>query len=62
VIATFIEGNSGILTDSYATALSVMPWERAIDTLKKTKNISGVLVRYDGNLFQKSESQMELFQ
>ena len=62
VIATFIEGSSGILTDSYATALSVMPWERAIDTLRKTKNISGVLVRYDGILFQKSESQMELFQ
>lgn len=62
MIATFIEGSSGILTDSYATALSVMPWERAIDTLKKMNDISGILVRYDGTLFQKSDNQMELFQ
>lgn len=62
VIATFIEGSSGIVSDSYATALSVMPWDRAVDILKKTKYISGVLLRYDGTLFQKWDSQMELFQ
>lgn len=62
VAATFIEGSSGILTDSYATALSVMPWDSAVDILEKTSDISGVLVRSDGILFQKSGNRMELFQ
>lgn len=38
-----------------------MPWERAIDTLKKTPEISGVIVRYDGALFQKEGSRSVLF-
>ncbi len=62
VIATFIDGNSGISTDTYATALSVMPWEKAIETLKNTPEISGVLVCSDGIVFQKEGSAMELFQ
>jgi hypothetical protein len=38
-----------------------MPWERAIDTLKKTPEISGVIVRYDGIIFQKEGSRSEIF-
>lgn len=38
-----------------------MPWERAVDTLQKTPEISGVIVRHDGTLFQKKGSRMEVF-
>lgn len=61
VIASYVEGCSGISVDSYATALCVMPWERAIDILKKTPEISGVIVRHDGTLFQKEGSKMQVF-
>jgi FAD:protein FMN transferase len=61
VVASYIEGSSGISVDSYATALCVMPWERAVDTLQKTPEISGVIVKYDGTLFQKEGSKSELF-
>lgn len=61
IIATFIEWPSGILTDSYATALSVMPWELACDTLEKTPHIEGVLVRNNGELYQSRDSLLEMF-
>lgn len=61
VIASYIEWGSGISTDSYATALCVMPWESAITTLQKTPEISGAIVRYDGIIFQKEGTTMELF-
>lgn len=48
-------------TDAYATALSVMPWELACSTLRDTPEISGVLVRHDGSLFQKEGSRSEVF-
>jgi thiamine biosynthesis lipoprotein ApbE len=47
--------------DGYATALCVMPWELACETLTKTPEISGVLVRYDGTVFQKEWSRSEVF-
>ena len=61
VVASYIEWSSGISTDSYATALCVMPWERAIETLQKTPEISGVIVRYDGTLYQKDGTSMDIF-
>jgi FAD:protein FMN transferase len=61
VVASYIEWSSGISVDSYATALCVMPWERAIDTLKKTPEISGIIVKHDGTLFQKEGSRSEIF-
>ncbi len=39
VIASYIEGNTGICVDSYATVLCVMPWELAMKTLEETKEI-----------------------
>jgi thiamine biosynthesis lipoprotein ApbE len=50
-----------MMTDAYATALYVMPWELAILTLEKTPEISGVIVRYDGMLYQKKGSRAEIF-
>ena len=47
--------------DGYATALCVMPWEIAHETLTKTPEISGILVRYDGTVFQKEGSRSEMF-
>jgi thiamine biosynthesis lipoprotein ApbE len=50
-----------MIADAYATTLCVMPWELACEILKKTPEISGVLVRYDGALFQKEGSRSEVF-
>lgn len=61
VIASYIVWDSGMVADSYATALCVMPWERACRCLEKTPEISGVIVRFDGILFHKEGSTMELF-
>lgn len=61
VIASYIEGWSGILTDTYATTLCVMPWDTACITLEKTAEISGVIVKHDGTLYQKSGSKIQLF-
>lgn len=47
--------------DGYATTLCVMPWELARETLIKIPEISGVLVRYDGTVFQKEWSRSEIF-
>jgi thiamine biosynthesis lipoprotein ApbE len=49
------------MTDAYATTLCVMPWELAITTLEKTPEISGVIVRNDGTIFQKEGSRVEVF-
>lgn len=61
VIASYIEWDSGILVDSYATALCVMPWEIAVNTLQKTPEISGVIIRHDWTLFHKIGENVELF-
>lgn len=61
VIASYVEGSSGMVTDAYATTLCVMPWDLAIETLAKTPEISGVIVRHDGTTYQKEGSQAELF-
>ncbi|MDD2693579.1 MAG: FAD:protein FMN transferase [Candidatus Gracilibacteria bacterium] len=61
VVATYIEGTSGICVDSYATALSVMPWEMACEMLENIPEIEGVLVRYDGTFYQSKMSKSELF-
>ena len=42
-----------MIADAYAMTLCVMPWELAIYTLQETPEISGVIVRYDGVLYQK---------
>ncbi len=49
------------MTDAYATALSVVPWEKAGDILENTPGIEGILVRYDGTLYRSRESQSEIF-
>jgi thiamine biosynthesis lipoprotein ApbE len=61
VVASYIEGSSWMTVDGYATTLCVMPWELACETLTKTPEISGVLVRYDGIVFQKEGSKSEVF-
>lgn len=50
-----------MVADAYATTLCVMPWELARETLEKTPEISGVIVRYDGTIFQKDGSKSEVF-
>ncbi len=62
VVATYIEGKSGISVDSYATALSVMPWDMAREVFQKTPEISGVIVSKEGNIFQKEGSRAEVFE
>lgn len=62
VVATYIEGKSGISVDSYATALSVMPWDMACEVFEKTPEISGVIVSKEGNIFQKEGSRAEVFE
>jgi FAD:protein FMN transferase len=61
VVASYIEWHSWIITDSYGTALCVMPWVLACETLEKTPEIFGVIVRYDGAIFQKVGSRAEIF-
>lgn len=61
VIASYIEWGSGMITDGYATALCVMPWELACKTLQKTPEISGVIVSKEGNIYQKEGSRSEVF-
>ncbi len=61
VVASYIEGSSWMTVDGYATTLCVMPWELACETLTKTPEISGVLLRYDGTVFQKEGSRSEVF-
>jgi thiamine biosynthesis lipoprotein ApbE len=48
-------------TDGYATALCVMPWEIACETLQKTPEISGVIVSKNGDIYQKTSSKSEIF-
>ena len=50
-----------MLVDGYATALSVMPWTLACETLESTPLIEGVLVRHDGSLYQSKGSRSEVF-
>lgn len=50
-----------MITDVYATTLCVMPWEFACEVFEKTPEISGVIVRYDGSIFQKNGSKSEIF-
>ncbi len=50
-----------MIADAYATTLCVMPWDSAIEIFKKTPEITGVIVRYDGTLFRKEGSRSEIF-
>lgn len=61
VVASYVEGTSGMMTDGYATTLCVMPWELAYETLQNTPFISGVIVSKDGNIYQKKGSRAEIF-
>jgi thiamine biosynthesis lipoprotein ApbE len=51
-----------MITDGYATALCVMPWELACETFRKTPEISGVIISKEGNVYQKEGSQSEVFE
>ena len=61
VVASYIESDRASIADMYATALCVMPWTLAITLLEKTPEISGVIVRHDGIVFQKKGSRAEIF-
>ncbi|MBC7503479.1 FAD:protein FMN transferase [Candidatus Gracilibacteria bacterium] len=61
VISSYIEGQSGMMTDAYAMILCVMPWELACITLEKNPEISGVIVSKDGYIYQKHGSQADIF-
>ncbi len=66
VVASYIEvsgdqESGGMIADAYATTLCVMPWDHAIEMFKKTTEITGVIVRYDGVLFRKEGSRSEVF-
>jgi FAD:protein FMN transferase len=61
ILGTFIESDSWMLADGYATALAVMPYELACQTLDETENIEWVILASDGRCFQSSESKSELF-
>ena len=62
VIASYIEWSSGMSTDAYATTLCVMPWEIAIATLKKTPEISGVIISHEWDLYKKEGGRSEIFE
>lgn len=66
VIASYVEvqgqrEGGAMIADAYATTLCVMPWEHASKMLKKTPEITGVIVRNDGTLFRKEGSRSEIF-
>ncbi len=61
VVATYIESDSGMIADAYATALSVMPWEKATELLEKNPQIEWVLIRADGSVFCSRATQCEVF-
>ncbi len=61
VIASYIEWSSGMITDGYATALCVMPWNLACEMLQKTPEISGVIIAKEGYIYQKEWSRSEAF-
>lgn len=44
--------------DAYATAVSVMPLDTALDFLKKYKDISFILVKHDGNILYSDEVKL----
>ena len=62
VVASYVEWSTGMMTDGYATALCVMPWKLACDTLERTPNITGVIVSQDGNIYQKKGSRSKVFE
>lgn len=51
----------GMYTDGYATALSVMPWEKSSETLAKNPKLEGILVHSDAKYFQTPDAPMTLF-
>lgn len=66
VVASYIEvqgqePSGAMIADAYATTICVMPWDSAIEIFKKTPEITGVIVRYDGVLFRKEGSRSEVF-
>lgn len=61
VLATFIEGSSGLVVDTYSTALSVMPFDRACEFLFDHEAIDWILLSSDGKVFRSPGSKSELF-
>lgn len=61
VVATFIEWPSGILVDSFATALCVMPFTLACETLFQHQNLEWVILSNDGRFFRSPGSKSEIF-
>ena len=53
--------NAGMLTDSLATAFSVMSWDFALKKINNFPEISAVLVKNSGEFFRMSNSHMQLF-
>ena len=53
--------NAGMLTDSLATAFSVMDWDFATQKINNFHKIQGVLVRKSGEFFKTPNSHMHLF-
>jgi FAD:protein FMN transferase len=62
VIATYIEARSGMVADSYATALAVMPFLQAAEFLYRSDILEGVILASDGRCFQSEWSRVRLFQ
>ena len=61
VIATYIEAKSGMVADSYATALAVMPFLQAAEFLYHSDILEWVILASDGRCFQSEGSRVELF-
>ncbi len=61
VVASYVEGDSGMIADAYATTLCVMSWKSACKLLEETPEISGVLVSKEGNIDKKRGSRSEIF-
>ena len=66
IAAVFLETpnmiqNAGMLTDSLATAFSVMDWDFATQKINNFHKIQGVLVRKSGEFFKTPNSHMQLF-
>lgn len=66
ISAVFLEAssttkNAGMLTDSLATAFSVMSWDFALKKINNFPEISAVLVKNSGEFFRMPNSHMQLF-
>lgn len=53
--------NGGMLTDGFATALSVASFEKSCEFLTKNTYLEGLIIAKTGKFFKTENSEMKLF-